>query len=473
MNNAKSPSIANPTIRIVSLAITDTGTYNQQYRRSYATQLTSPLVRDLEERFQGSDTFQPSQFSGIANGLFGIAAPPSGGIVIENGWHTPRCSFVMEVEYEYWTGGKTTEILQGYTNYAGISANGEIDTAMRFIINSTTTARKTVAHTVAGMAPDIAIVDASNIISNPDWKGMYAEETLRCIRPMDAFAGISLSHLEEALTGQISDTRTMLTNIPVKSRCTNGISSHYLSALFTGYAYAQTTTGFCMGEDAILGSARGFVAESLIGKDPIFSALADVNCVPYSNTFHFRDLLQIDPTLSNRSTYVSVDAGQLHVLGETADWGGTDRTTLAAVIINNTVSSLMMENGISKLTLSATNRNIGGGTSVSIAGAISSIGVDLPCYLDRFKICFEQELLGNIFYMEEDFKIDLAFDLFGESRIKISVCGNATMDFCVPSFCSSLMSPVIISDMQRFTETAIDLDVMLNVIFNDATKVSS
>ena len=140
-------------LRVVRFLITETGTYNPMYRRSYHTEMQAGTLSAIEEKVANAKRITPQMLGGLADRFILPTAAveqmalPNGGtaprqIVIPHGWNERRLRFMLEVETDFGTGGRITEMIQGYTDHLGVTHNGVIDPNMEFHVNSVLKIRK-------------------------------------------------------------------------------------------------------------------------------------------------------------------------------------------------------------------------------------------------------------------------------------------------------------------------------------------
>jgi len=125
----------------------------------------------------------------------------------------------------------------------------------------------------------------------------------------------------------------------------------------------------------------------------------------------------------------------------------------------------MMDLMINKIFFRSTNHDIGGIMNTVIIDAKSITNADLTQNFELFKRRLEKEILFDITYGNQDlYMLEMNIDLFGETTISLSV-GNSPMTvFSTPSFCDSLMTPVITTNKDNFNALIHDFDVITNNI---------
>lgn len=455
-------------IKINKLLIQDTGTYNPQYRRPYDTHLVGNDLQVFQERVGSADAIAPAQMAGFANTFIGPTAEPEKIIDIPQGWGERRCRFMMEVEYNYTAGGAIIEVILGFTDYVGIAHSGAIDPNMQFYVNSVTHLRTTNYNSPAGMQAITNVIDTSQILVNPVWRDIYTPTTEQSMRPTDVYTVISRTHLPD--TGTILDLRNSLTNIPIKSRRSNNDPAAYTAKILQNYKVASATHDTGEGEQEILAQARGLVSEDAVNRDPFLKAVGEISHHGIGNYFTYQDLLNLDPTVIQRTKPVLLgvtQATQVHQAGQTQHWGGTDRDTLIATSLSNSVPAIMAEVGLMKVEFFSSNRQIGGTMLTTLADANSFANMDLSAQCQTFINILERQVLWNLsFENHVDFAVRMSVDLVGETHLTLSFDGGPPIDYVTPSFCDALLSPVVTSNKERTMQLARDFESLTSTVMD-------
>lgn len=462
-------------IKITKLLIHESGTYNQQFRRPYQTNMDGQTLNALQERMDGQADFSPSMMSGIAGQFVKPTSTPERPVSIMHGWEERRARFMMEVEHHFMTGGQITEIILGYTSHMGLTGSGAIDPNMEFYVNSTVHVRNTVERTPTGNQTYSSVVDASHVLADHNWanqSGIYSPEKEHRMRPVDVFSAMSRSHLPSANT--VLDLRTTLTSAAVKSRRTNSLASNYMSHILDNYKNANAQAQFGMEETSILGSARGLVAEKPATNDPFLSAISQIRGTPVGSVFNWRDLVTLDPGVDHVTVVQIMDQvhrGQVHAAGQTQHWGGADLETQAASVLSQAVPALLMNVMLTGIGFKSTNRTqIGGQMHTQFFEALGFTNVDLSPYVEMFRARLESEVLYDITYGNTmDYALEMRVDLLGETWIKISINGGPFIDYVVPSFCDSLTVPVLTSNPNLALSLANDFNLLFDNVRTDVT----
>ncbi|EKD22587.1 MAG: hypothetical protein ACD_84C00040G0001 [uncultured bacterium] len=461
-----------PRMRIVKLLLHETGSYNNQYRRPYNTNLNGSAMNTMLERLQGVKHYDASMMGGIANQFISPVATPEKQIVMANGWGERRMRFMMEVEHTFHTGGNITEIILGYTDYNGVGLAGSIDPQMEFYINSTMHIRNTVEHTPMGNQLHQSITDSSHILIDNSWTGICSGAKDQRMRPEDVYATMGRSHLSD-LDGTVLDTRSMSSNMATKSNRANGSAANYMAKILNGYEQATMSAEFGMGNAEILSKARGLTRESLATKDPFLHTLAQVRGSPVGNTFRFNDLKLIDMNVEHvtRAQLLAPTAmSTVHQVGLTADWGASDQVTSIATILSQSIPGLLMELALTRIIFKASNYDSSAAIQIMVVDAEGFGSGDYSRNLDVFRLRLEHEILRDVSYDNQvGFAIEMRVDLLGETWISLSWDNQSPIDYVTPSFADALLTPVITMDNTRAVTLASDFESLAASLFDTGT----
>ena len=284
-------------IKVTKLFLHETGSYNNQYRRSYNTNLTNGGMNIMLERLNNVSNYESTMMGGIANQFISPSATPEKQIVMANGWNERRMRFMMEIVHDYYTGGSITEVILGYTDHTGVNISGAIDPHMEFYINSTLHMRNTVIRTAVGNQNQISISDSSHVLVDNNWTGIYSEVKDQRMRPEDVYCTMERANVVGFGDDYVLDARAMGSTLAVKSRRANSSAANYMSQILKGYNQAAIECNFGEGVSELHDKARSNVKENIAAKDPFLSAISQVRGMPVGNTFTFNDLRMIDPNI--------------------------------------------------------------------------------------------------------------------------------------------------------------------------------
>lgn len=452
-------------LRIVKFLIHETGSYNAQYRRPYNTTLTNNDLQVFQERLGGSKHFVPEAIGGLASQFITPSATPEKELTIANGWDQRRMRFMMELEYDFHTGGSSTEVVMGWTSHNGVTLNRAIDPQMEFYVNSVMQIRKTVQH-IAGIGNQEfnSVIDSSHILSNNNFKGIYDPQIDQRLRPEDVYTAMSRAQLSKFATGPISDTRAMVSAQAVKSRRTNSSGANYMARILEDYSNAAENEEFGQSNDQMLDKARGFSQEKSVARDPFLKMISEArnNSAGIQNVFTYGDLERVDPNVRHVTKAMLLGPTELatvHHTGQTEGWGGTNMETSCATILSQSVPGIMMDFAMMVVYFRSTNRDINNRINTLVMNAEGFSSGDQSHIIQQFIVQLEQTVLRSLsFDNQVDFAIEMHVDLLGESRIKVSINSGPVIEYVTPSFCDALMVPVVTMDNSRAMTLAGDFE---------------
>lgn len=462
------------SIRVIRFVIHETGTYNEQYRRPYISQLTSQGMNQILENTMSAPRIHAGIFSGVANQVLAPSPEAESVINIPNGWSERRFRFMLHLEVTYKTGGVIHEIVTGWseTPASTVSLYGTLDPNTVFRVNNTIHIRQQNITTPLGIQTRSSIADCSHVLSDNNWTSINSPNRQISMRPTDIFSKIIVSNVEDQLASEGSyDASTTVTNIARKSKRTNAISTNYIADIVRSYVEADASLG--VGSDAIgandaFGIAQSYSKESSAARDPFLDTISSFSNMPVSDTFTLSQLNRIDPNADNNTVYVKMgvtEMAQVHNAGQTQHWAGSDLHTHIATILSNSVPAIMVSSTITKIAFVTTNMDATGRIDTRIAdieGIAANMDMSQPAqaFLGRL----ENEILNDLSQYQIGYAIQMQVDILGETWIKITI-GNEEIDYVTPSFCDALTPPVITNQNQVASNLASDLyNLMSNVV---------
>jgi hypothetical protein len=430
--------------------------------------------------------------AGVANQIISPSATPEQAAGIIGGWGERRLRFMMEVENRFMAGGTSTIMVLGWTNYPGIIFQTKaIDPKMEFYVNSVVQVRQTIEQTPMGNQVYTNVAENAHILVDPSYVDAYTQNKTHRMRPEDVYATMTLNHLTGL--GDVMDTRTVLSQMPVASRRANAIAADYASSLLDNYKKAAADNAFGVQQETdVLETARGYAQETPVSYNPFFQAMQKFRDGMVSNFFTWKDLQNFDPNVDavtvvsvlGQTNHAAPTLGGVHTAnaGISQDWGGSDRLTQVATILSQSVPALMMDLTLTQIAFTTTNRRILAGAmpmnlpldtvspvSTVIANAEGFSSVDLKPYLQHFIMKLEHMILNDISFKNQiDFYIEMRADLLGETWIQISLEGGPVITYVTPSFADALMVPVITSNEDLNLQLSRDFEQVFHHL-NDHT----
>lgn len=186
---------------IEKLIMVQTGTYNDIVRRPFNTNVDNETLTQFQEATLGGSNVSVGAISGVAGAILRPSAQPEGYVYIDNGWEEPRLRFIMEVSHGVRMGCKQSQILTGYTDYVGVTPNGNVDPNMRLYFNNSINLREVGIDAPTGRQSQTRVTDSSHILMQPysandAWHG----NTPLTMRPQDLFSQMQTQMLDGGKT---------------------------------------------------------------------------------------------------------------------------------------------------------------------------------------------------------------------------------------------------------------------------------
>jgi hypothetical protein len=468
--------ISKSVIRVAKLTMQESGTYNPIHQRPYVTHVDNDLVQAVQGRLEqaGPTSITGAMLAGVAGTMMMPAASPGNVINIPYGWAERRIRFILEVHATANTGVVTVYYFQGYTSHLGVSSSGAVDPKMIFILNSFIRVRRVENKTPMGYYTTDEVTQSAQIL-NSDPSGHGVNPNLQKMRPQEVFTGIHSGYInnQNSYTGDgigFIDTRIRLGNEPIGSNRANNLPTNFISKVFDAHRQAHSLEDFGQGEADIITRGSQLAMDSMIEENPFIRSLSQVRGVPKATAFMFEDLMRIDPNSSNMTNMIrlgNTHQSTVHQTGQSEYWNSANRETVVATILSNAVPSIMMSLFISKVTFMSTNHSSMGLINTVMLAGSSITSADMSGFFQRLKDRLDSEVFLDISYGGQQlYTLEMDVDIFGETKINISIDGSPPIMFVTPSFCDGLMSPVISPDLNTFNHNVHNFEHMLKVVEN-------
>lgn len=459
-------------IQITKLLIHETGTYEDQMRRAYHTQLDPQTMSTLVERVAGADRYVPQQFASMAGSFIQPQATPEKAVAIPNGWGERRARFMMEVVHTRpATGTRTVEIITGWTDHLGVSGQ-LIDPNLNFYVNATTRTRVVQVMTPQGWQNSVSVIENSHVLADHGWAGIAGAEKEHRMRPEDVYATM---HRMSADIGDAMDMRSVVTSQAIKSRRGNALPAGYMASILDMHRQAANGgSAMAMGAQDVLTRARSIALEEQIQADPFMYAIGQLRGAVADNRFTFSELCRLDPNTDNVTLvqYLGqTHQHEVHQRGQTQHWQGSDRDTQVATILSQSVPALMMDVALTRLVFKTTNLNFGSRVTTQVLDVQGFSDMDLTPNIQRFVNDLETTVLPHISWNNQvGFAIQMNVDLVGETWIKLQLDSDPMVDFVTPSFADAMMVPVVTANANQAMTLARDFDTLISTVQEEATS---
>lgn len=457
-------------LSIPKFLVQESGTYNTMFMRPYEAHLTATVAEQISERYETSASKQVSStlFAGVANHLLAPSAVPKGEVPISSGWGERRARFILEVHDTDVTGVPSIYFFQGYSNHYDISHSGFISPDMEFTVNSYVRVRR--GHIMYNGVAQVVdtVIDSAQVVDNR--MRSMSHNDLWLMRPMDIYTGIQSEGLAQAYAsrnaGGYDDTRIKLVDESIRSHRRNGVPTNYLSQVLNAHQMGKEISAFGQDNNSVLDASIGQIYEDPVASNPFMRAIAGIRGIPGTCSFRIGDLARIDPGMIPDSVALNpVEKSSLHSTGQTSYWNAPDRETLVATVLANAVPGLLMEALVSQAMITSTNYDSMGVMSTTIRPIRTIVKVDPERALGVVRNRIEREIMFDLTYSNQmSYWMEMDVSIYGETRIKLALNGGPLQEFTTPSFCDSLMTPVVSNDVASYRNVIDTFDGLRNVL---------
>lgn len=468
----------------------DTGTYQPMYLRTYQTNYNQGLV---DQFMQGTDNGQMLSNSAMAKVLSGMITPSaniSGNIQMENGWNEKRYSFMLEFDVpDPFNGEGDSIVLTGYTSYADASLSGHFDPRMKLYINACNTVGK-IANTLPNGSVSIRKIlkgsqhvltgSLSNIVtSNTPVTNPYSQNTLVVATPKN-IVNAMISHNQGYYGSDqhpVFDTRAYVSGMSMQlSSRENAIASSYTSRIIdtTSSNIASVDAGIGVDENKALINASASVAESSMVSNHVLSEIVAKTNFNNDGYITWGDLNRLFPETNDNSiatTRASNPYRQQNQLeaeaGNFDGWNSVNYETIIATTISQSIPALMVSSllGEVQFTLQSDDGFIMQ-PLINVISAMSIVdGIEVAPLVNKLISRIQTEIVPVITnQFQSSVSVFVSANLFTDTVLQVSYNDGVPIPFCAPTFCDSLYSPVLSTNVQTIQDISHDLYSYVNAI---------
>ena len=473
-------------VTIESLNIIAGKSVNPHFLRSFVSNITPNGITNITDTISRSSPpgvpgkVSAHMLSGKVGDMLTISAATEGLVGIANGWDTPRARFILNARVDRNVGASELYLIQGYTDYLGIG-NGTLDPNMVFFINSFTVVRSNSYHTPAGYVNQNIVANAANVlVPNSFHQDHGVNKSAYLIRPSDIFTGMQTDALVSGGIGSdssfgsmgIYDNRSALVLEPHTSTRDNLNPTSYVAKTINSYLEAKNAVDMDGEYHDILSSASSHTLDPSLITNPFFSWLMNhFSTAMPTTSFALKDLMQLDPMLSHKTNTVTNKT--VHQISgfDTNNfeyWQTQTQETVAAATIFNSLSSIMIENFVTKIGIVATNMTQGMVNDIRVVDVKTPGNADLTREIGIIINRFEREVINTISMNGlMAYRLSVTLNLFSDSYLTIAFENNPEVNYSYASFSDSLVAPVISSNPTTRTNLNNDFEYMLNSVSNN------
>lgn len=464
-------------IIIRSMLIQQTGTFCDVYNRTYEMNLDDRALESVRGRLRntgGSDArITDRAFKGISSGLLMPVAQIDerrDAIAIPDGWDRPRCRFIMEVDVLSRFGGQDTYFLQGFSDHLGMTPSGNIDPKMNWFINGYVRVQYVERQTQRG-TQRYGVVKASAQIINGRLVHDRDLQTDK-MRTVDLFGNIQSRMLEYGASERVDDVRTRLAN-PRESIFVarkDNLPGVYLADSLNTYRRQIDTNAFGLDSGDILARTQQELNANIaqLESNPFLEALAGIQGRVSTTEFTLNDLLELDPEISRNGVISgsflegrAADQLASH-RSDVSDWRGADRESVWALQIANGISALMMSNYHRALDVRISNLNIDHKAVCELFEA-DPVAEGMPREMTERLLDQCEDFMFDLTNGDRhDYSVTIRSNLYDQTELQISIDGEPTQRFQIPSFADGLMSPFYTRDRDALSSLSSDFERLIS-----------
>lgn len=476
---------------IQSLTVIDTGIYMPQVRRPFeingSADVVTNFLNNIGPAIQNNSSISPYTISQTGHGLLNVSTQGEASIPIPNGWNTNRLRFILAVKINGHFDNNRIAYFQGYTDYADNSFTGLIDPNSLFFINSFVVIDEYTMPTPTGMVATPKVIESSNIIpwvnNNPNLNGlipsldtslpmmpMNGSNNLHYMRPNDVFMAIQTGHTAEmASSDSIYDTRAPSGEI--RSSKQNHGKHQYLSSLVENYVNSlrmHERGGAFDTRATILENSLNRTEGASLNDNAFIRMLSKAQGSSYRSVTHFtiNILTDLDRDLPRKVRYVK-QGNVVNSSNNSENWGAQSRECIAATVILQSLSSIMLDLMISEVYITSTNMTVDGKPVSRVVNSLSITGADISQQLNLLLLRFEKEIMHDITFGNQDvYSVNVHIDLIGSSKLEISLSGGPMVPFTQASFADSLYAPIATTNSAVKTNLVGDMEFILDSVAN-------
>lgn len=460
------------------------GNYNPMYNRPFTVNTSKSAIDTISQRLDDtkSGLITSSIINGVANEIIqpsAIAYPTQ----IDSNWLSIRkYIFLLKVRHIHITGAELMLYIQGFTDYDGITATGNIDNSLVHNINNIIETSYYVLNTPLGTIRKEKLTNIYNVFSNNSFTDFYTQ------RPNDVLDAMAIYNISELMGDTFSNINyTNMNNYinnfdkkSIASNVSNNIPTNYISDILNYGFQSQLNKEIHLNSFEIKREDENlFRAYEPSIRDNEFirylNLLAGSRVI--TNKFTFNQLISIDPTIYNRfkvlnitKNYVDPNIAQTPDVGDY--WTGQDPVTIKAYSLIESSVSLALKYGFSKIYFTASNMiNPLGNCEIFITNFNSFINLDERDFNYILEV-FKTKYIQDIFLNETNnniipLHIDMYVDILGTSKINLTYAGYPSNWYTIPTFANSSFSPVTTINKDTLDYTAFQLSSVIESLFNN------
>lgn len=458
--------------------------HQEQYRRALTTELTGETRNDLVNASTGLKSIGSSFFGRHGGSFIKLDSSVENGaaVGIANGWASSRVKFVMEVVCVDQMNMERRLWVSGWSERPDIrSHGGAYDPNQLFYINNINelqAVRKTIPG--IGMSNYMKVVESSQIISNPEYTGVFSRNNNYSLKPDLVLKRMGYMDAQRVSDGgYMHDACSVVGSMAGKVNRIYTMPSVYASKVVDGYVKAtQSESGDPFSD--IVQNLSHELESGAVTKDVFMSALRNVQSrrgtgAVLSNMFTFADLVAIDSSVLQRvETPLDMSSNLRYSTPDprnTEGWGGSDMFSRFAATLAASVPGLISQFGFTMFSFSAHNHTTNSQIIVNMINHASyNQNADLRQQIVALESRIAEEILfGLSLNSRISFTVKMNCDMNSDTFIELELNGESR-PFTFPQFCDGLMSPLVTSSEQRVDGVCKDLERIMTDIADNTNN---
>lgn len=420
--------------------------HDQQYRPidlAYDDSLENELVAATD----GFNAVSRSGINKVAGKMLSQTIDSKGTVIIEGGWQERRYSATMIIEVVRGS-HISREKLCGFTNYAGVSMQGNIDHRMTLTINEHTVIGVERFNTGAGMGTRIRQSDTIKHIceANIDTGHGSIAKTTESMRPEDALAMASRAHAISPGM-EASDSRTRIGGDGNETSNLNMVGSNWLHELLNGVTKTMSEDNLWAGNDGTIASeARNEIISGQQGSQSTFMQTArDVTGLIEYGCITFGELITLFPNLDAATNVVDMGVA-VDMRDRSERMTAATRQNLLATQLGSIIPGLLNRFSIAEVTLCITNQialsmDGAGMAECIIGGARAHQGAEQSLRMNTQALSqvVKTDIIPVLFpYDDCDYNIECTVRGGGGTDVLVSINGEQQIPFHIANYADGI-----------------------------------
>lgn len=484
-------------IVITKLYLYECGKYHDQYRRGLATHLDADVLNTFNSATHNGQHISNKSMAKVVGQILVPNSSVEKKVGIEYGWQQKRYRFVMELTITNRFGAfRQRKIITGWTDHnEGIITNSSLHPGnvllspnMRFYINNEITLRDTI---IPGGINGHAVYNTTPIYADHYLTGYYEYNAGNynvnemSVRPEDIVASLAAgSQIMSMAGGQFVDTSSLFVGNAIKlSARVNESPVYYLTRILKNFAEAREAAQqigldeFSSIENTMMETST-LVGERLPQDNLWLRQLRQVSDFIRDGFFTYGQLCEIfsEPAIDavTKIMQYQITPGTVILPADTSnsnEFYNSDGASVTMSKVMNSLPSIMMDSLLESVGYIYSNNNAGcQGTLTPIRAEFfrSLVGdnSNMRQYNQNFITRFLTEIEPSLTYNGQvSLEMRIIANIFGDTTITINYNGTGECQFQVPTFCDTLLSPMVTSSK----DTKDRLTSGINNIFNELT----